>query len=124
MEAVTQASKNVHCGFDSCDMHYTKPKTKGIGGPKKDCLSQMCFLKTERDSIAFFLNVLTELSQFSDKKIVIKRVHTCHFFCKRPGCYHSVSLNSLNSKKVLFHLHVGETPIRKENDKETSKICF
>ena len=41
----------------------------------------------------FFLNVFTEVSEFSDKNICLysKRIQTCHLLCKRPGCYHSAS---------------------------------
>ena len=38
-----------------------------------------------RQLFDFSLNVLAEFAEFSDKKIlVIKRVPTCHLFCKRP----------------------------------------
>ena len=40
-----------------------------------------------------FPKCFTEFSKFSDKNIChySKRAQTCHFLCKRPGCYHSTS---------------------------------
>ena len=40
------------------------------------------FIPTISLVFEFFLNVFTELRE---------RPRTCHFLCKRPGCYHSAS---------------------------------
>ena len=54
-------------------------------------------------AIEFFLKVFTEFSEFSDKKIfIIKRARTCHFLCKRPGCYHRASKTRV--REMIFKL--------------------